>query len=357
MKVLTKNIIILFLFYYSLSLAQTSFHIGDHNLIIVNDTIHNINYTFDSGSEDTNVFTDSIHYKKNGLLHFLSNPTLLKTGKIEQELIELGNVKTNANILYSSEDNLCIDFDIALGHKILKQHILKFDFSNNVLTKLKKLPDNLTDYTQLELSYNPFVDNYFTRLTINGKQEKLLVDTGNSNGITLKHNKHLTRVEDSIALLGLTAFGIKEIETVIYSKNSVTNGSHTFAIDIVDYSSYNKNILGIGFFLHFEEVIFDIENKVIYLGKERKYNSLRDRIEIDFSAIDETKTEFAIIYLRNSSSYYQTGFRIKDFIRFTNSEFLKKLQADPECNVNKIIQDWYAEHHQFPEFEKITSNY
>lgn len=333
--------------------SQTKFEVSDQNYFIIKDSVSGITYSFDSGAKSSNLFDkEAFDYTFRGV-SLITNATgklkFIQKGRIKHEFKELGLVKTTANILGGKNMNVCMDADIMLGTRELKKHKLSFNNKTHIVKKLDELPADIDKYMKLDLSYNLFDDRYYTVLEINGKKEKLLVDTGYSGSITLKSDENLTEKSDTYSFLSLVAFRVEELKIEEFKNNTIKHNGLTFKKNIVHQNGQIENILGNSFFLDFEEVIFDLKAKRIYLLNETgTFNEFKE--DILFSANDDN--EFEIIYIKNSSDYYKKGIRVGDRISLNDKKLEADILASP-CQMYAILNDWRSKNNGFPEFLKI----
>lgn len=335
--------------------CQVKFDISLQGLYIVTDTINNTVYSFDTGSESSNLFNrDKFDYGFGGITlvtNASGKPKLIKKGHIKSSFAGLGSVRTNANILGDKKfsESHCLDFDILLGTKALKKHLLCFNNNTRTLTPLGQLPSNIAQYQKLELTSGFFDRRYYTTLEINGKKEEFLVDTAYSGGVLVNDDSHLADKEEVYSVLSLVAFRIEAETTERFVNNEVKHNGTTFKNTRVYYNKNYPNLLGNSFFLSYDEVIFDLKNKSIYLLNEQ---AQKEVFAGDVFIAPTDEKDFTINFIKHSGPYYRDGYRAGDKVALQDKELEQQLLASP-CDTYKIIMDWQEKHNAFPEFYKL----
>lgn len=336
--------------------SQTKFEVSHYNYYVLKDSVNGISYSFDSGSEDSNLFDRGrLQYKKRGF-SLIQNVDgkfrIILKARLTTHIDGLGEVAAKANILADTAftKKHCIDIDLLLGMRELKRHILHFDNRGGMMTKLQELPPDIHTYARLELTSNIFGDKFFTTLDINGKKQKFLVDTGYSGGLTVNSGEYLSEKVDEVAYYELAAFLSQEARQEKYAGNALLHKGVRFKTDVVYCAPGRSNMLGNSFFLNFEEVIFDFKGKCIYLRNE---TTTHDPFPYDilFSATDDGRIE--VVYIKASCHHHQQGVRLGDIIKLEDSELETQLLSNP-CATLSILAAWKAKHNTTPEFVKVS---
>lgn len=327
--------------------SQVKFTVDQNNCYTLQDTLNDIVYSFDSGSDRANLFD------RGRLAHSFRGFTLVqnsegkfrfkKIGRIKQEVPGLGLMKINANILLGkrSADTVCYGIDLMLGARQMKKHKLSFNNKTGTMTRLAALPADISVYTKLKLSRGLLDHHYYTTLSINGAEEVFLVDTGYSGQVALASGKDLGTSRDSHTFYTLAGFEAARHTLTEHAGNTISHDGVTFKNDVVySFGTDGNNFIGNAFFLNFEEVIFDLADKAIYLRNEgERYDPFSE--DILFSPT--TNNTIAIIYLKESSSYYKQGYRTGDTIILDDKELEASLLNTP-CNTISILRSWKARH-------------
>lgn len=327
--------------------AQVRFQVNSLNYCVIYDSVKGVSYSFDSGSEYSNLFDKGTLKHKFGGLSLIQNAQgkfkFIKKGRIKEEVPGLGTIRTNANILGNadfSKEN-CVPVDLLLGSRAMKKHKLHFDNERLIIKSLDTLPADIAGYRKLQLQYGFFNNDYFTWLDINGEKIKFLVDTGYSGHITVSTDENLTKPAESYDYFDLVGFTVGETTVQQHNDNTITHNGIPFVNDVVySYASGGMNIIGNAFFLSYDDVIFDLKGKAIYLRNEgKRFDPFPDDVLFGVDSDDV----FRIIYLKNSSELYRQGFRVGDAIVLQDKELVRRLRAAP-CESVSILREWKAVH-------------
>ena len=351
-----KNFLIkLFLLCTNFTFAQTQFNYNNY-IYSITDSASGITYGFASGSDRTNIIDKGlINYRTTGYLPFFNTSgkvKLLKTVRLKDNISEFIGIDTKGvqgQILISKKDSIltCNIPDILFGTKVMRKNIVTFDNKNNTFKIVSELPDDISSYYKMNLKRNFIEERYYVELIINDEKVKFLVDTANSNALTCNSNSILNKPEDTYIYNSLNGFKVETETLQKYTLNNISHKNFTIKNDVIYFHS-GKNILGNSFFLNYEDVIFDLKNKVIYLKNEfRTVNPFSD--EVMFTLNSEGNVEIGFINM--DSNYYQSGFRVGDIISFEDSMFEEEIKRNP-CNSRIIVSEYLNNKQQLPNFIK-----
>ncbi|AWH83902.1 hypothetical protein HYN59_01665 [Flavobacterium album] len=338
--------------------SQVKFEISSFNNYVIRDSVKSITYSFDSGSEHSNLFDKGKFDHKFGGISLIQNANggfkFIKKGRIREDIPGLGNVRTNANILANEEfakDN-CIPVDLLLGSRAMKNYTLHFDNKRGILSSVDLLPANIDEYIKLELKHGFFDYDYYTFLEVNGHREKFLVDTGYSGQIALESAEGLPSASDSYSFFDLVAFRVSQTTLNRHDSAVVKHNDIIFKNNVVySFSNNGMNIIGNAFFLNFEDVIFDLKNKCIYLRNEKeRYDPFSD--DIIFGA--DADNNIHIVYIKSSSKYYVDGFRIGDQVVLEDKGLERRLLDSP-CETIDILRKWKLNNNGDFALSKVSS--
>lgn len=345
----------LLVFCTNISFAQTKFEYNNY-IYSITDTVSGITYGFDSGSDRTNIIDKGlIKYKTTGYIPFFNTSgkiKTLKTIRLKENISEAIGIDANraqAQILISKKDSIitCNIPDVLFGTKVMKKNILTFDNKNNSFKVISKLPDNISLYHKMNLKRNFIEERYYVEFMINGKEIKFLIDTASSNAITCNDNKILNKPGDTYTYNSLNGFKVETETSQKYTSNSISHDSFDIKNDMI-YFHEGKNIIGNSFFLNYENVIFDLKNKAIYLKNEfRAVHPFSDKILFMSNAGDNIEIGF----INTNSEYYKSGLRVGDVITFDDQLFEEKIRKNP-CDSSQIIREYLKNNKKLPKIIK-----
>lgn len=345
----------LFVLCTNILFAQTKFEYNNY-IYSITDTVSGITYGFDSGSDRTNIIDKGlIKYKTTGYIPFFNTSgkiKTLKTIRLKENISEAIGINANraqAQILISKKDSIitCNIPDVLFGTKVMRKNILTFDNKNNSFKVISKLPDDISLYHKMSLKRNFIEERYYVEFMINGKEMKFLIDTASSNAITCNDNKILNKSGDTYTYNSLNGFKVETQTSQKYTSNSISHDDFDIKNDVI-YFHKGKNIVGNSFFLNYENVIFDLKNKAIYLKNEfRSVHPFSD--EILFMLNSENNIEIGFINM--NSEYYKSGFRVGDVIIF-DDQSLEEAIKNNSCNARQIINEYLNNNKQLPKIVK-----
>lgn len=255
-------------------------------------------------------------------------------------MIETGYIKTNA--LNIGTIKQCLNIDLFLGVELLKSKKLHYNFKDRLFTNLPNLTSiNLDNFIEIPISRNAYDSYYYISIMINEKKTKFLVDLGFSGEIQLK--KDISKTNNLIEITDVFYFGAnsKQVKTIEkYNDVELSFPNNVRLINSISKIKGNKlNLIGIGFFKQFEEVIFDFKQKKIYVSKSKLIQNNIDR-PIGFEINDN---KIFISYINHSSEYFKSGFRVGNIVNFEDKTIQQTLLQAAPCEINELIRTWKNE--------------
>ena len=178
--------------------------------------------------------------------------------------VEITN--NNLRVCDSNLVNKIIGLPLIISNS--NKNIVSISFSDSTLCFKPFLPSDLKAYT--ELDYTITKNLLLIELTLNGKKEKYLFDTGNDGYIIVSKISHKKEIlpKPMIILEGNLFSSIKDTD---FSTAKIYNNQHFEELKkinsnniIVEYEQIFQNNLGIEFIKKFDWV-FDHKNKKVYI--------------------------------------------------------------------------------------------
>jgi hypothetical protein len=339
-----KYIIFILICFCQISFSQIPYKL-DGSLVCF-DELNNISYFFDSGSEISAIFSDSVFVKSSIFKptkfsysftrDALGNLVINRKIRLNVSIPKVCNVNQNLSLIQSKDP--CFNNIIMLGIKEFQNSVIFINNNTKSINYKAVSPINSDDYFVISMKKEWLSGLRYVYLNVGFKKIKFLVDLGYSGGVGLKKDYDFKGYDIENRDVILSTFSEKNliesfeiIKDIIISKKE---NDFKISSDIAISRRLVSNLLGVKFFIQFESVVFDFQKNILYLSKKMLPKSETRPFRLSF-----IEDNIVISSISHNSKIYAEGFRIGDKIKILNYD-VSKFTQDEKCNIDNIYFDF-----------------
>ena len=350
----TSSILGLSIFFISCATKSIPITYDGHIYVktTINDSITG-NFIYDTGALD--FYLDTTFVRKNkfqfdkkqifelGGVGSGTKTTQLVNDKIYYK-VDKKYIHSRTTYLVGLKDFMGENIDGILGVKTFQNRPHKIDFINKKLT----FTDKHENYDSIKFIYEG--DKIYVPLhyTVDEKQYsgKFILDLGSS--LTVLNSTSRISTASAVTSIGIGGIGGEtKGKTLIFDAIQLGNQVITdYVLDISEdkagalADANYDGILGNDILDNFD-IILDLEQKVLYVKPNKKFNRHKKMLYKSFSYIDNTNTtgSWTVSYIYLNTDAYKKGLRLHDEILEIDGVKVSKLKRVPFYKALKLNQE------------------
>ena len=350
----TSSILGLSIFFISCATKSIPITYDGHIYVktTINDSISG-NFIYDTGALD--FYLDTTFVRKNkfqfdkkqifelGGVGSGTKTTQLVNDKIYYK-VDKKYIHSRTTYLVGLKDFMGENIDGILGVKTFQNRPHKIDFINKKLT----FTDKHENYDSIKFIYEG--DKIYVPLhyTVDEKQYsgKFILDLGSS--LTVLNSTSRISTASAVTSIGIGGIGGEtKGKTLIFDAIQLGNQVITdYVLDISEdkagalADANYDGLLGTDILDDFD-IILDLEQKVLYVKPNKKFNRHKKMLYKSFSYIDNTNTtgSWTVSYIYLNTDAYKKGLRLHDEILEIDGVKVSKLKRVPFYKALKLNQE------------------
>jgi len=325
--------------------SQQHVYVLRNGALFCHDSLHNMDYTFDSGAERSVLFCDT---------SFVCDITLFQPAKLSFALaldaygklslhrktrVALnipGVCDFDSKVLTLFNNDPCKNNFLSMGMDVFSNRVISIDTKSGTIDYNASLPKDLLAYSVIPMNREWLSRSYYVYFSLGKRKVKLLVDLGFSGDLALKKQYGMDK-ESAVQRDGLVfTFAQSNLYETFDVYRDITlqskNGSFNIMTDITVSKRLASDLIGLKFFLRYDNVYLDFKNGNIYL-KGQNPSKGTDPYQIKF--VDD---KLVIRSIFHNSKEYGDGFRVGDHISIHGMDE-STLDRQAKCNIDEIYRE------------------